>query len=86
MIVSVDDKLIDVQEYLIEKGYSVYKLNEGVISDVYIYSNGDEGLAQITNSVIGNENGSFLIDADGKSLGEIEYMINKRTYSPLLLD
>lgn len=86
MVISVDDRLVDVQNYFAEKGYSVHKLSERIISDVYIYSNGDEGLSHITNSVVGNENGSFLIDADGKSFRELEYMINKRTYSPLLLD
>ncbi len=86
MIVSVDDRLVEVQEYLGKKGYSVYRFSDRVVSDVYIYSNGDEGLAQITSSVMGNENGSFLIDADGKSFRELEYMINRRVYSPLLTD
>lgn len=86
MIISVDDRLVELQGHLMKKGYNVYRNSDRIVSDVYIYSNGDEGLAQVTNSVIGNESGSFLIDADGKSFGEIEYIINRRVYSPLLMD
>lgn len=86
MKISIQDNLSNLQEYLKDKGYKIYKLSENTVSDVYIYSNSGEGLLEITNKVMGSFEGSFLIDAHNKSFEEIENIINRRVYSPLLME
>lgn len=86
MIISVQDNLYDIQEYLKSRGYNVCQSSENIVSDVYIYSNGTEGLLEITNKVMGSFEGSFIIDAQNKSFEEIEAIINRRAYSPLLME
>lgn len=86
MLISIQDNLYDIFEYLKGRGYDVCKLSENIISDVYIYSNSTEGLLEITNKVMGSLEGSFLIDAQNKSFKEIEAIINRRAYSPLFME
>ncbi|EYE88679.1 hypothetical protein Q428_06745 [Fervidicella metallireducens AeB] len=83
MIISCDHKLADVKQFLINKGYEVYDIEENVPSNVYIYSENKRGLFNLYNSIKATEDGSFIINADGKDYEEIEYEINHKLYSPL---
>ncbi len=83
MIVSCDESLIELQAYLTQLGYRVFGIVENVPSDVYIYSEDNLGLLNFTNKITPVENGSLLINADGKTHKEIEFEIKNRVYSSL---
>lgn len=83
MIISCDQKLTELKQFLTNKGYVVYDIEENVPSDVYIYSEDKRGLFNLYNSIKAPEEGSFIINSDGKNYEEIEYEINHRLYSPL---
>ena len=83
MIVSVEDGLFDVKKGLMGLGYEVYDFKDNVPSDAYIYSSYNTGLNSLKNSVSPGEDGSLLVDAVGKDLSEIQYILNSRLYSPL---
>lgn len=83
MKISVENNLIELKRQLTNQGYDVYNLNEGIISDIYIYSERESGLLNLYNNVIGSDNGSFIIDADKKTIQDILYLIHNRVYSPL---
>lgn len=83
MKISVENSLIEIKRQLTDLGYDVYNLNEGIISDIYIYSEKRRGLFNLYNDIMGSDNGSFIIDADKKTIQEIIYLIHNRVYSPL---
>lgn len=83
MVISIDDSLIDLKKYLKKIGYDVHNKSENVVSDVYIYSEKNTGLANLYDTIEANEGGSFLIDADGKTFDEIINCINHRLYTSL---
>ncbi|MCX7951215.1 MAG: YkuS family protein [Clostridiales bacterium] len=83
MIISVQDNLKELMLNLESLGYTVHKFSDKKASDVYIYSGRDTKMSNMTNSIDAAERGTLLINADNKSLNEILYAINNRTYSPL---
>lgn len=83
MKVSVEDSMTALKKNLKDLGYEVYNFSENISSDVYIYSERSTGLHNLSNSINPDSNGSLLIDADGKSIGEIQYILKHRVYSPL---
>lgn len=83
MIISVDDGLRDIKDELENLGYETYYFSNKKISDVYIYSQSSLGLADLYNSIIPTDSGSFIINADVLSIEEINRCINKRTYTPI---
>ena len=83
MKISVENNLIEIKRQLTNLGYDVYNLNEGIVSDIYIYSEKGSGLFNLYNSITGSDNGSFIIDADKKTIQEIIHLMHNRVYSPL---
>lgn len=83
MIISVQDNLKEVILNLQSLGYNVHKFSEGVPSDIYIYKDEELGLSNLTNHIRTPDRGALLINIDNKSMKEILYAINNRTYSPL---
>lgn len=83
MIISVQDNLKELMLNLESLGYTVHKFSDQKASDVYIYSGRDTKMSNMTSSIDATERGTLLINADNKSLKEILYAINNRTYSPL---
>ena len=83
MKISIEDELLNLKKGLISLGYEVYNFSENVSTDAYIYSEKKTGLHNLSNSIDPAENGSLLINADGKTLNEIQYILSHRLYSPL---
>lgn len=83
MRVSVEEGLRDIKQGLRSQGYEVYDFKDNIPSDAYIYSGHNTGLHSLNNSINPGADGSLLVNADGKSLGEIQHILNNRLYSPL---
>lgn len=83
MIISVEDSLLELKNFLISKGIEVHNLSEKIVSDAYIYSMKNNDTINFYNSVEGKREGSLIINADNKSFNEILYFLNHRTYSSL---
>lgn len=83
MIVSIEDKLVDLKNFLLSKGIKVYNISEGIVSDAYIYSMKNDETLKIYNSIQGKNEGSLIINADDKSFEEILYSLSHRVYSSL---
>lgn len=83
MKISVENDLLEIKNYLISKGYNIYDLSEGVVSDVYIYSEKKIGLLNLYKNISSTDKGSLIINAQGKTIEEIIYTINNRVYTPL---
>lgn len=83
MKISIEDQLAHLKNGLIELGYEVYNFSDNISSEAYIYSEKNTGLHNLNNSITPDSNGALLIDADGKSLSEIQDILNNRLYSPL---
>lgn len=83
MRISIEEGLENLKQGLSDLGYEVYSFRDNVSSDAYIYSERNTGLHNLKNSINPGSEGSLLVDADGKSLREIEYILNHRVYSPL---
>lgn len=81
MLISIQDDLIEVKEYLMNKGYNVENISTNIPSDTYIYSQPKTDLLSFKNST-GTE-GSLIINTEGMSLADIEYALKHRTYTPL---
>ncbi|MDF2674283.1 MAG: hypothetical protein K0R09_2551 [Clostridiales bacterium] len=83
MKISIEDELVNLKKDLMNLGYEVYNFSQNVTSDAYIYSEEKTGLHNFSNSIEPTLDGSLLIDADGKSINEIQYILSHRLYSPL---
>lgn len=83
MKISIDNSLHLLKNYLEGKGYEVHYENENVASDVYIYSSKSNNNNVLENRKNVNNDGCLIIDENGKSLNEIEYIIKHRSYSSL---
>lgn len=83
MKISIEDQMNDLKKALTDMGYEVYSFSENVPSEAYIYSEKGTGLHNLNNLVNPDSNGSLLVDADGKSLNEIHYILSHRVYTPL---
>lgn len=83
MIISIEDHLVELKRKLIELGYEVYNFSDKIPSEAYIYSEKVTGLHSLNNSIIPDAKGSLLVDADGKSLNDIDYILSHRVYTPL---
>ncbi|RKD31672.1 YkuS family protein [Thermohalobacter berrensis] len=87
--IAVQGHLNEIKENLIRRGYEVFDINENRDVEAIIYmSDGHEipYYGQVTNMDQGEDmtgKGAILINANGKSIEEIEYIINNRIYSPL---
>ena len=83
MLISIEKDLATLKNYLQSKGYQIVNAGEGIISDIYIYSQSKNCLGQFKNCVSPGTYGSLMINADNMSLSEIEYALNHRTYTPI---
>jgi len=94
MVIAVEDGLEDISKELKGKGYTMvnYLEYKGIV-DAFIYKddmiNGishyqDNVMMGVTNSNSTNElQGVFVINANNKSVNQIEEMLKNRVYSPL---
>ncbi len=83
MKISIEDELVSLKKGLLDLGYEVYNFSENISSEAYIYSEKNTGLYNLSNFINPSLNGSLLVDADGKGLNDIQYILSHRIYSPL---
>ncbi|MCX7885124.1 MAG: YkuS family protein [Caloramator sp.] len=83
MIVSVEDSLVELKNFLKSKNIEVHNISEKILSDAYIYSTKNNNILDLYDFVEGKNEGSLIINADNKSLNEILYFLNHRSYSSL---
>jgi hypothetical protein len=84
MIISVSDNLVYLYDNLKNRGYRAYRLSDGIVSDVIIYSGRNEHFSSInSSSAANNVSGVFLVDGDNKSTDEVISIIGAKTYSAL---
>lgn len=80
-VVAVDRRLDYLSAELMARGYSVVDLfDQGVAIDVCIYY---DGIRDFNNTVDGTGSGVLMINGRGKSVDEVEKIIEKGTYSSL---
>lgn len=83
MKITVQDYLNNIYNRLKILGYDVHYSKEGVLSDIYIYSENKEGLNATYNSIMPTNTGCLLINSDNKEIKDIMYSVQHRIYSPL---
>lgn len=83
MKISIEDELVELRKGLTSLGYEMYKFSDNISADAYIYSEKITGLHNLNNSINPSSSGSLLVNADEKSLSDIQYILSHRLYSPL---
>ena len=94
MVIAVEDGLEDLAKALRERGYTVVHYPEyGGVVDAFVYKDDMiQSMAQYQNSFTTNslENnnsntsyGVLVVNANNKSVEQIEAILQKRLYSPL---
>ena len=92
LIVAVEEGLHNVREGLQQLGYAIVDVEGNETADAIIYyrDGQDTGIQEMSsNSFLsgqGAANGTFLINAHDKSIGEIDQILKSRSYSPLFTD
>ncbi|KGG79457.1 YkuS family protein [Caloranaerobacter azorensis] len=88
--IAIQNGLDDLKYSLKSRGYEVYDINENKEVEAVIYmADGynvpyiDKFINMNTGVEMSGGNEVLLINATGKTLQEIEYIINNRLYSPL---
>lgn len=88
--VIVQEDLEEIKEGLINLGYEVVNIDEGENIDAIVYmADGYDieyhnSLANMNSGIdMANYKGTVLVNAKGRSLEEISYIIENRLYSPL---
>ncbi|WP_069650885.1 YkuS family protein [Caloranaerobacter ferrireducens] len=88
--IAIQKGLDDLKNSLKSKGYEVYDINENKEVEAIIYmADGysipymDRFISMDAGFEIDRNKEVLLINATGKTLEEIEYIINNRLYSPL---
>ncbi|KPU26751.1 hypothetical protein TR13x_08765 [Caloranaerobacter sp. TR13] len=88
--IAIQKGLDDLKNNLKSRGYEVYDINENKEVEAIIYmADGysipyiDSFISMDTGFEINRNKDVLLINATGKTLEEIEYIINNKLYSPL---
>lgn len=87
--VGVQDDLIDISRELEERGYTITSM-DGEDLEAIVYLNHDGDIPYLSNAINMNmgfdvtfNKGTILINAQGRTVDEIENIIKNRIYSPL---
>lgn len=88
--IAIQKGLENIKGRLESLGYEIVNINSGESADAIIYMADGHDISyynQMINMDTGEDmstnNGTLLINATGKTIEEIDYMINNRLYSPL---
>lgn len=86
----VQEGLNDIKKGLEQLGYDVMDMKEGNNADTVIYMADGHDISYYGNlsdmgfqDTMSNDSGTLLINAKGKTIEEIRYIIDKKVYSPL---
>lgn len=88
--IAVQKELYDIKSSLINSGFEIYDMEDGENVEAIVYM-GDGDDIPYNNQLISMSDGdnlddnqaAILINANGRSVEEIENIINNRVYSPL---
>ena len=84
--VAVQSNLKEIKEELRKLGYQVNDIEQSQNPDAIVYMSTGEHISykDMTSGLeMDNANGAILINAEGKSIDDIQRIINSRIYSPL---
>lgn len=88
--IAIQEGLNDLKNSLESKGYEIYDINENKEVEAIIYMADGYNIPYMDRFINMNEGFDMnrnqevlLINATGKTLEEIEYIINNKLYSPL---
>lgn len=88
--IAIQKELYDIKSSLINSGFEIYDMEDGENVEAIVYM-GDGDDIPYNNQLISMSDGdnlddnqaAILINANGRSVEEIENIINNRVYSPL---
>ena len=81
--IAVQQGLEEIRKGLKNRGYEVVGYDDRGYIDAIVYKSMDSGMGNVNNSADGNIYGAILINATGKTMEEIEYIIETRRYGNL---
>ena len=86
--VAVQDSLNEIKDELKRRGYNIISMEDGVEADAIVYMNeGNEtpyiGDYDYNDELDSYNKGAILINANNKSIDEIDKIIKNRIYTPL---
>ena len=81
--IAVQQGLEQIRMGLKDRGYEVVGYDDGGHIDAIVYKSIDSSMGNVNNSAEGNIYGAILINATGKTVDEIEYIIETRRYGNL---
>jgi len=81
--IALQQGLDDIRQGLEGKGYEVVNYEDGGHIDAVVYKDIYSGLGSVNNSVDGNIYGAILINANNKTIDEIQQIIETRRYERL---
>ena len=81
--IAVQQGLEEIRKGLKNRGYEVVDYDDRGYIDAIVYKSIDSGMGNVNNSADGNIYGAILINATGKTMEEIEYIIETRRYGNL---
>jgi len=83
MTIYISDELTNIKDELINRGYNVISNSNNTPCDAIICNLKNGGLLNINNISSAKKEGTLIIDCGSKSIEEIEYILNNRTYSSI---
>ena len=83
MNICVSEELKEIKSELINRGYSIVSNINNISCDAIICNLKDNGLLSINSQNNIKLDGTLIIDCGSKTIDEIEYILNNRTYSAI---
>ncbi|SNS53954.1 Uncharacterised protein family (UPF0180) [Anaerovirgula multivorans] len=81
--IAIQENLEEIKAALIDKGYEVVGFKDQGYIDAIVYTDDYGGLKNVNDSGETNNYGAVLINANSKSIEEIQYIIETRRYGSL---
>lgn len=91
MIIAVEGGLTRIKDELRQKGYQVVDLKEDIQADAIVYYDDGQPFSTMDGEIrhgfhnTANQTGkpAFIVNAYNKDIGQIDEMLQRRSYSPL---
>ncbi|SET71932.1 Uncharacterised protein family (UPF0180) [Natronincola peptidivorans] len=81
--IAIQDNLTEIKTALQEKGYELVSFQDQGRIDAIVYLDDYSGIKNLNDTGETNNYGSILINANNKSIEEIQYIIENRRYGSL---
>ncbi len=83
--VAIEQGLEEIKQELENRGYEIVDYKDKGHIDAIVYKNINDDIGNINNSTDGNIDGAILVNANNKTIDEIEYVIRTRKYEKLFI-